>query len=85
MKKTFVGGILDGISIQEKTSVRLEVGRIYRSCAGSDYRVDACESLCDSCGKPSDDLWRRYPEPPFPSECWMAPLDECPRCREEAR
>lgn len=87
VKKTFVGGILEGISIHERTTVRFEVGKQYDDCVGvCTYRVDECRTICDSCGEPSDDLRRREQarERAPPSTCWMAPVDECPRCREEA-
>lgn len=42
--KMFVSGPLEGIAVTEKTSVQMEVGKIYKPCAGgSAYKVTSCE------------------------------------------
>lgn len=44
--KSFVSGPLKGLTVTETTSVKFEVGRIYKPCAGaSAYRVEACNPI----------------------------------------
>ena len=44
--KTFVSGLLKGITITETTPVKFEIGKVYKACAGSsDYRIDNCAEV----------------------------------------
>jgi hypothetical protein len=48
LTKTFTKGILEGITITEKTTVEFVVGKTYKACVGStEYRVVACEKEVD--------------------------------------
>ena len=43
VKKEFINGALKGLVITDLTRVKFEVGRTYKACAGSDYRVLSCD------------------------------------------
>lgn len=46
IEKTFIGGILEGITISEITPVRFELGFIcLKPCGGSPYKITAVEIL----------------------------------------
>lgn len=43
--KLFTSGILKGLTYTEETSVKFEVGKVYRGIGGSDYKIIKCEEV----------------------------------------